>query len=96
MKIRATETFSLEVCCDSLYCQTVQSKQQSLLQRLDELDSENSDLRLQVADLEEANERFQDDVRRLNSERERLLKAASEKSEKIETKVNSVHIPLIN
>jgi len=59
--------------------QSVQSKQESLLQRLDELDNENNELRLQAADLEEAKEQLQEELTRLAAERDGLINAVKEK-----------------
>lgn len=50
-----------------------------MLQRLDELDSENNDLRLQIADLEEARDKLQEEIERTSSERDSLAKAVKEK-----------------
>lgn len=50
-----------------------------MLQRLDELDSENNDLRLQIADLEEARDKLQEEIERTSSERDALAKIVKEK-----------------
>lgn len=50
-----------------------------MLQRLDELDNENNDLRLQIADLEDARDKLQDEINRTTSERDALAKAVKEK-----------------
>ena len=52
--------------------QSVQSKQETLLQCLDELDHDNEALRSQVADLEDSRDQLQQQISRLTDDKQQL------------------------
>jgi predicted nucleic acid-binding Zn-ribbon protein len=52
--------------------QSLQSKQDSLLQRVDELDQENEELKNDVADLEDAKETLEDNLSRAMKEKKTM------------------------
>jgi len=56
----------------SLLVQSVQSKQESLLHRLDELDRDNDALRSQVAELEESRDQLQQLSSQLTDDKHQL------------------------
>jgi len=56
----------------SVPVQSVQSKQETLLQRLDELDHDNEALRSQVADLEDSRDQLQQQISRLTDDKQQL------------------------
>jgi len=58
------------VHCRLLQC--VQSKQDGLLQRLDELDRDNDSLRSQVAELEDARDQLQQQLNQLTHDKDQL------------------------
>ena len=59
--------------------QSVQNKQESLLQRLDELDRDNDSLRGQLAELEDTRDQLQQQVTQLTDDRNHLVQQINDR-----------------
>jgi len=71
-------SFILQRCIGAVLVQSVQSKQDGLLRRLDELDHENDGLRSQVEELEDSRDQMQEQIQKLSDEKQQLVKQISD------------------
>jgi len=62
----------------TLLLQSVQNKQESLLERLDELDRDNDSLRSHVAELEDARDQLQQQMNQLTHDNDQLMQRVND------------------